>query len=136
MPLEENFNSREMQAFRQRALMQAHPTYVKQALLGRILPIRIGQSRGATGKTQYCQVIVKNASRWPLKSLEAILQWPDPRAKGQVRYKGTIKVSAELAPGKQTVVPCKGEPVTRDYRWQYLEPMSIYASPVFAPAQE
>lgn len=129
------FTSRDMPVLRERALKNAFPEHVKQALLGRILPIRIVQSRGVVGATQSCRVIVKNASRWPLKSLKATLHWPDARSKGGARYKAAISGVAALEPGKQTVVSCMGEPVTRDFRWQYLEPMSIDASPVFAPAE-
>ena len=133
-PLPKSFNSRDLPALRGKSLMQTFPKSIKQALLGRILPIRIGQSRGAVNKTQSCQVIVKNASRWPLKSLEATLRWPEPRAKGQARYEGTITLAKTLAPGRQTVVPCKGKPLKLEFRWEYLEPVEIDASPVFAPA--
>lgn len=129
------FSSRDLPVLRERALKNAFPEHVKHALLGRILPIRIVQSRGVVGATQSCRVIVKNASPWPLKSLKATLHWPDARSKGTARYKAAISVAQVLAPGKQTDVACMGEPVTREFRWQYLEPMKVDASPVFAPAE-
>jgi len=136
LPLKDSFTSREAPAIRERALQFAYPKHVRPALLGHLLPIRIGQSRGVAGKTQSCQVIVKNASPWPLKSLEATLQWPDPRARGKVRYEGAIALTEPLAPGRQKAVLCTGEPLTLDYRWQYLKPMAVEASPVFAPVEK
>ena len=135
LSLPEHFTSRDMPALRAKALKYAYPRNVKQALLSHLIPIRIGQSRGVPGKEQSCQVIVKNASPWTLQSLQATLRWPDPRTKALVRYEGAVTVSAALPPGQQTAVPCLGKPLTLDFRWQYLEPVEIEASPVFAPAK-
>ncbi|KPJ71115.1 MAG: hypothetical protein AMS14_09520 [Planctomycetes bacterium DG_20] len=137
-PLPKSYDSRDLAGLRENALMGASPKSIKQALLDRILPIRIGQSQGDVGRPQSCQVIVKNASRWPLKSLKAALEWPDARARGQARYTrygATITLAQALAPGQHIVLPCTGTPLNRRFRWEYLEPMAIEASPVFAPAE-
>jgi len=134
-PVDKSVSNKEMGPYRSAALMKTLPDGLADALVGRLLPIRIVKSSGSPGTGQAVTVSVQNRSPWPLKKLDARLEWSDERSKGRYRYEVEVAHSGLLMPGKQVILTGKGKPVEAVWRWQIQQPARLQAAPVFDPTR-
>jgi hypothetical protein len=130
-PLPERVNNREVVAYREKALMEIMPIDEGPGLLSRLLPIRLAGETGVPGGEKAITVTVQNKSMWPLKQLSCTLEWPDSRARGRYRYRGDVVYNGLLMPGEQTTLKGKGMMTPARFKWEFEQPMSIDAHPVW-----
>jgi hypothetical protein len=135
LPVDKAVSNKEMGPYRNAALMKTLPDGLTDALLGHLLPVRIVKSSGSPGTAQTVTVSVQNRSPWPLKRLDARLEWSDERSKDRYRYGVEITHSGLLMPGKQVILTGKGEPMEVTWCWEAQQPARLQASPLFDPTR-
>ncbi len=134
-PVDKAVSNKEMGPYRNAALMKTLPDGLPDALLGHLLPVRIVKSAGSPGTAQTVTLSVQNRSPWPLKKLDARLEWSDERSKDRYRYAVEIAHSGLLMPGKQVILTGKGEPMEVTWVWEAQQPARLRAAPLFDPTR-